>query len=556
MRKLLCFILALTMLTAFAACGEASPDTPAETAAPQASAAVPADGPRTVEAATVDELLAAIAPDTVIELTGACYTLTEASNYGMDSGSDYYYWDGCDPSDGFGLVIRDVDGLTIRAASLDTGIVTEPRWVNVLSFVDCDDIRLEGFTAGHIDGAHCSGGVVSLENVNNAVIDGCSLYGCGTEGVTAFKCDTLSVTGTEIWNCSLGAASVNGSKNVSFDNCDIHGINAEWGLFKISGSEKIAVLNSSIYDNDGDLFVNSSYSGGVYLGGCEINNNKFRDVFASTVYPVTVEGCAFTDNDIIRWYADMSSFGYNGENMKAADPDGKVYSYSELWNMEKTEKAVWNGMDSKPAERELTEADDGKVHASTVDELLAAIAPDVTVYLEPGIYDLSTAAGYGSYSTDSYYWEERYDGPSLTITGVSGLTIEGAGADEVTIAAAPRYADVLAFEKCEGLTLRGFTAGHTEEPGSCTGGVLDFELCEGVSIEDCSLFGCGIMGITARDCSELIVRATEIYDCEYGGLTFFNSSAELENCNIHDNGGPDYQLYESTITVDGEKHSS
>ena len=127
MRKLLCFILALTMLTAFAACGEASPDTPAETAAPQASAAVPADGPRTVEAATVDELLAAIALDTVIELTGACYTLTEASNYGMDSGSDYYYWDGCDPSDGFGLVIRDVDGLTIRAASLDTGIVTEPR---------------------------------------------------------------------------------------------------------------------------------------------------------------------------------------------------------------------------------------------------------------------------------------------------------------------------------------------------------------------------------------------------------------------------------------------
>ena len=39
------------------------------------------------------------------------------------------------------------------------------------------------------------------------------------------------------------------------------------------------------------------------------------------------------------------------------------------------------------------------VKVSTVDELIAAIAPDTTVTLAAGTYDLSTAATYGSWSS-------------------------------------------------------------------------------------------------------------------------------------------------------------
>ena len=556
MKKLIGLMLAVIMLLSLTACGEAPAANSAETEPPETSAPKTEDGRTVTEVATVDELLAAIAPDTVIELTGQRYMLTEASDYGKDSGSEYYCWDGMG-DDGAELVIKNVTGLTIRAASRDTCIVTEPRWVNVLHFIECGDIALEGFTAGHTDGAYCSGGVLCFENTNGVSVDGCSLYGCGTEGVTTYGCEDVAVAGSEIWNCSQGAASIYDSENVSFDNCDFHGITAEFGMFKISDSVRFALLNSTVRDSSGDVFVSSSYSSGVYIGGCEVSGNKFRDMFAAGLIPITVEGCALGDNDIIDWYADMEKLGSLYENSKAVDPDGNIYSYSELQDMQKSDNAVWNAYVPEVSVPEVTAGEDGKIHVTNVDELLAAIAPDTTIYLEPGVYDLSTAAGYGVSYSERYHWELRYDGPSLVITGVDGLTIEGAGAESVTIAAMPRYADVLGFERCSGLTLRGFTAGHTEEQGSCTGGVLYFDLCDNAVIDGCSLFGCGIMGITAYDCADMAVSNTEIYDCEYGAVKLNDSTAVFDGCNIHDNGTPYFQLDNgSTAVVDGKEQIS
>lgn len=541
------------MLLSLAACGEAPDSSAAETEPPETSAPKTEDGRPVTEVTTVDELLDAIAPDTVIELTGQRYMLTEASNYGTGSGSGYYRWD---TGDGAELVIENVTGLTIRAANRDTCIVTEPRWVNVLHFIGCEDITLEGFTAGHTDGAYCSGGVLCFENTKGVTVDGCSLYGCGTEGVTTYSCEDVAVTGSEIWNCSQGAAFIYDSKNVSFDNCDFHGITAEFGMFRTIDSDKFALLNSTIRDSSGDIFFNSSRSSGVYIGGCEVSGNKFRDMFASELIPVTVEGCALGDNDIIDWYADMEKLGSLYENSKAVDHERNVYSYSELQNMQKTKNAVWNAYVPEVSTPEVAVSEDGKVHVTTVDEFLAAIAPDTTIYLEPGVYDLSTAAGCGVTETDRYRWDLRFDGPSLVITGVDGLTIEGAGAESVTIAAVPRYADVLGFERCAGLTLRGFTAGHTEEKGYCTGGVLYFDLCDDAVIDGCALFGCGIMGITASNCDDMNVSNTEIYDCEYGAVTLNDSNAVFDSCDIHDNGGPDFQLYGSTAIVDGKEQTA
>ena len=553
MKKLISLMIAAIMLLSLAACGEAPDSSAAETEPPETSAPKTEDGRPVTEVTTVDELLDAIAPDTVIELTGQRYMLTEASTYGTDSGSEYYRWD---TGDGAELVIENVTGLTIRAANRDTCIVTEPRWVNVLHFIGCEDITLEGFTAGHTDGAYCSGGVLCFENTKGVTVDGCSLYGCGTEGVTTYSCEDVAVTGSEIWNCSQGAAFIYDSKNVSFDNCDFHGITAEFGMFRTIDSDKFALLNSTIRDSSGDVFFNSSRSSGVYIGGCEVSGNKFRDMFASELIPVTVEGCALGDNDIIDWYADMEKLGSLYENSKAVDHERNVYSYSELQNMQKTENAVWNAYVPEVSTPEVAVSEDGKVHVTTVDEFLAAIAPDTTIYLEPGVYDLSTAAGCGVTETDRYRWDLRFDGPSLVITGVDGLTIEGAGAESVTIAAVPRYADVLGFERCAGLTLRGFTAGHTEEKGYCTGGVLYFDLCDDAVIDGCALFGCGIMGITASNCDDMNVSNTEIYDCEYGAVTLNDSNAVFDNCDIHDNGGPDFQLYNSTAIVDGKEQTA
>ncbi len=44
------------------------------------------------------------------------------------------------------------------------------------------------------------------------------------------------------------------------------------------------------------------------------------------------------------------------------------------------------------------------VHAATVDEFLAAIAPNTVIYLDAETFDLSTATSYGGYGSNYYYW--------------------------------------------------------------------------------------------------------------------------------------------------------
>ena len=60
-----------------------------------------------------------------------------------------------------------------------------------------------------------------------------------------------------------------------------------------------------------------------------------------------------------------------------------------------------------------------QVRVTTVDELLAAIAPDTEIILDAEFYDLSTATGYGETGSTYYRGEEVFDGVQLTIQDVN-----------------------------------------------------------------------------------------------------------------------------------------
>ena len=110
---------------------------------------------------------------------------------------------------------------------------------------------------------------------------------------------------------------------------------------------------------------------------------------------------------------------------------------------------------------------------NTMDEFLAAIGPDRTVTLGSGTYNLSDASDYGRSGSSAYYrWENMGDGYQLVLTGVDNLTIRGAGMDATVLEADSRDANVLVLEKCFKVTLEDFTAGHTQEPGFCSAGVV------------------------------------------------------------------------------------
>ena len=179
----------------------------------------------------------------------------------------------------------------------------------------------------------------------------------------------------------------------------------------------------------------------------------------------------------------------------------------------------------------------GSIEVTTVDEFLSAIGPDRTIILDGELFDLSTASNYGAGAGEYYYWHESHDGPELVIDGASGLSIrpKEAAAGETTIAAIPRYANVLNFRNCDDLVLVNLTVGHTEEPGACSGGVLDFQNCNNITVGGCRLYGCGILGISASACTTIKVSDTEIYECSQGAASFYRTDGIFfQKCDVHD----------------------
>lgn len=198
-----------------------------------------------------------------------------------------------------------------------------------------------------------------------------------------------------------------------------------------------------------------------------------------------------------------------------------------------------------------------QVHVSTADEFLAAIAPDTEIILDAALIDLSEATGYGEGEGEYYYWHEEFDGPELYITGVSNLTIRGGGNDRTAnvLSAVPRYADVLSFENCSNIYVTGFTAGHTKEPGSCAGGVLHFWNSQDILVENCGLYGCGIVGVQGDSSRNMQIIGNDIYECSTGGVYFSNcDDVNVDGNTFRDLGGPDFRVYGcGTITCNGEK---
>ena len=552
----------LALAAAPARASAASAGSPEPTPMPPASTEASAENTVPV-GLDVDEFLAAIAPDTTIELSPGTYDLSKASDYGRETDSEYYRWE--EVYDGYELVIENVENLTIAASADDpseTVISAVPRYADVLAFRDCGSVTLSGFTAGHtVEQGQCAGGVLHLEGADNVTVDGCSLYGCGVLGVQAENCRNLLVSDTDIYECSFGAVELTSCRNVQFDRCSFrdcwnrYGDDAAYTIISIQSCYGVAITDGHVYGNRALELVNVSYSQAVYLLGTLFEDNEVRsgdvDFWSGAVLtaegdPITVAGCEFRDDCDI----------YNSGEAAAADLDGNALSCDDLAAM-KQEHVDFTGFAAvqTPA-LDRTQNADGtwEVHVSTVDEFLAAIAPDTTIYLDEGLYDLSTATYYGGYGGEYYYWDDMYDGPGLVISGVDNLAIVGAGKDATRIEALPRYAAVLRFDDCQNVSVQGLTAGHTLGAGSCSGAVLEYRYCDGVGVRDCGLFGCGVYGVEAMYTTDIAVENSEIYECSYGAVSLMCCmNAVFTDNDIHDCAYPTYTFDESTgITIDGE----
>ena len=498
---------------------------------------------------TVDEFLAAIGSNRVIALENGVYDLSLAAGYGSDSGENWYWQEAFD---GYELVISGVKGLRISGGPDKSEILTPPRYAEVLSFENCLDITLQNLTLGHSpEPGICSGGVLYLESSANIKVENSYLFGCGIIALQAYNCKSVHVTDSHLYDCSQSAVQVYACNDVRLENCKIHnnGSNYYGGLFQVDNSRGFALVNCDIYENDARCLISSSYSQQVNLLGSGIRDNYFSDcLFNAVGYSPVVEACHFNSNGEAVAFAQLP----------ALDAQGNAHTKASLEAMTRAEAEYSGPIEAAPVELDESINEDGlrQVRVRTVDEFLAAIASNTVIKLEGSLFDLSQAADYGAYGTDNYYWYDVYDGPSLIISGVNNLSI--IAENNCSITAIPRYANVLSFINCENISLSGFTAGHSEEPGACAGGVLSFESCWNVSIDSCRLYGCGILGIEAQYCSDLKVESTEIYDCSNGAIALYTvMGASFENMDIHDCRTPEIGLHDCMdISFEGEALSN
>ena len=502
-----------------------------------------------VKVKNVDEFLAAIAPETVIELAEGEYDLSKATGYAGKSKHDYYSWEALGGPEGTAaeLIIHDVKNLTIRGAGIGkTTIVAVPRGANVIVFDGCDNLTVSDLTAGHTVGVsdYCSGGVLEMKYCNNVNVSTCGLYGCGTIGVKGLGCEKLNVTNCDIYECSVGAIDANICEEVLVSNCDIHdiGLKGEFGaycLFNINNGAGFTVYNCKIHDNKSEGLLYATGADNVSFISNEVTKNTFMEnAFHFENHGAIVDGCSFEGNNCTDWYRsdlDLKAKDINGNRL-----DADQFTTMKLRDIKPETVSRESSEPTEPTDptQKAKDVTPGtEITVMTIDEFLSAIGPDRIIVLDGTNFNLSKAKNYGAGSTKYYEWREKPDGYELVVRDVKNLIIKAKNSDpsKTTLEALPRYANVLGFFNCENVTVEGFTAGHTKEKGTCAGGVIYLENCESIKIEKMRLYGCGDLGVDAFSSTGIDIINTEIYECSSGAAYFLSTrNINFKDCNIHD----------------------
>jgi len=523
-----------------------------ETSAPKANAKV-------VKVKTVDEFLAAIAPNTVIELAAGVYDLSKASDYDTNTKSKYYHWehDVGEEEKAAELIIQNASGLTIRGAGMGkTTIEAVPRFVNVINFKKCNNLTVSNITAGHTkEPGLCTGGVLLIEDSSDINVDSCGLFGCGTVGVLGLNCRKLNVMNCNIYECSYSAIRIANCEDALVSGCNIydHGKketgNVAESLFVVYECSNFTVYNCKIHDNKLEGLLYTRGSDNVLFLSNEVTKNTFTaGTFHFEQAGATVDGCRFEGNKSswYREYAKVKATGVDGKELDAAQ-----FKAMKLRDIKPESVAPKAAPTPAPAIKTKNVAPGSEINVKTMDEFLSALGSDRTIVLDETNFITAQASGYyaGVYGGDEsefYHWCGTPDGPELIIDNVKNLTIKAKNSDPsaTKFEAIPCEANVLSFACCENITVSGFTVGHTKNTGSSGGGVLKFDECKNIKIENMRLYGCGNEGIEAEKSSDIDIINTEIFKCGQGAGFFTETNGiHFTNCKIHDAKSPTILFY-------------
>lgn len=475
-----------------------------------------------VVVSSTEDFLDAIEPGAVIEFKKGTYNLSPdlAEIYGTDGkkfnkNHEYVQLEEC--YDGIQIVIKDVDGLTIKGQDgKNIELQVEPRYADVLTFDGCEDITLSNMTMGHTtEQGECEGDVLELRDCDGVNLEGMDMYGCGAYGITASNTSGINVTDSTIHDCSYGLIWFDDCDKANFKNCNITGI---------EGYGVISAFSSNI------TFNKCSF---------EDNNCSYGFVTLDSSNKIAFKACTF---------GEAESGSVNGGDLgdDSVSFDGKC-TFADF-------------VPGQSGDGAYVYYSDGTI--DTPQEILEAIEEGGEVYIEDGYYNLSDYIE----NVDMYDWndnhsyvkiEEVYDGKMVVIYEANNLGIysKSGKAENCEIVIDPRYAEIFQFISSENVTMAGITMGHTDM-GSCAGDVLEFSYCKDVTLENMDLYGCGVYGISTDNSGDIYVNGTCIHDCEFGPASLFTRTGNIvfTDCLFENNSGgfwighSKYQVYFNNCT--------
>lgn len=224
---------------------------------------------------TAAELISSISPDAHIILKSGTYNFSALTREEIDACGAYVDKDGLIQGE---FSVYNAPGLILEAEERGTvRLVTENGYAEVVTLSYCDGAQLKGVILGHeIEKGECDADVLKLATSQSVTIEDCGLFGCGSYGIQAENSSGLSVTGTEIYECTNGILFMNDTEDAVFERCRFYD-NA--GMFFLWGDTDVRIRNSEISRNEGTL---------MYAGSSTCDEPD--------TMVLRFQGCTFQDN--------------------------------------------------------------------------------------------------------------------------------------------------------------------------------------------------------------------------------------------------------------------
>ena len=208
----------------------------------------------------------------------------------------------------------------------------------------------------------------------------------------------------------------------------------------------------------------------------------------------------------------------------------------------------------------------------TAKEFVEAIGSDRIIQIEPGDYNLTDFAKEEhkpmQHVQVGVSVAQSEDEPAVQISRVENLTIQCVGETKARLLADPD-SNVLKIGGSTNVDMFNLELVHTSSP--CSADCLWLTDCDGITVRDCTISGCGAVGIDAESVTDLRVDGSSITKCStlaimlkncdkarfrdstissnQGGLKLADcTGVEFLNCEISENASQGYLIEMKTTT--------